>query len=74
LDLYISKYPDRISAGLLKDSLHNGFRLQYTGPRISVFSKKLSSAADHESALLEKIHSDVKTGGMSGPFFKSTYA
>jgi hypothetical protein len=68
LDMYLSKYPDRISAGLLKHGLYYGFRLQYTGPRISVFSKNLSSATDHESVLLEKIHSEVEAGRMSGPF------
>lgn len=65
---YLSQYPDRVSARYLEDGLKHGFKLQYSGPRISVFSKNLSSASDSEEVLLEKIYSEVTAGRMSGPY------
>lgn len=68
---YLSQYPNRVSARYLEDGLKHGFKLQYSGPRISVFSKNLSSASDSEEVLLEKIHSEVTAGRMSGKWASS---
>lgn len=52
----------------LEDGLKPGFKLKYSGPCISVFSRNLSSASDNEDVLLKKKYIEVMAGGMSAPY------
>jgi len=45
-----------------------GFRLQYTGPRISVFSSNLASASQFKNETLKKLEKEIQQGRMLGPF------
>jgi hypothetical protein len=66
--MYLKSYPDNSAAITLKEGLTNGFRLQYSRPRISVFCKNLISAFEHPHVLQDKIDKEVLEGRMAGPF------
>lgn len=65
---YLSLYPNKIVAAELKEGFIRGFRLQYTGPRISTFSKNLVSALQFRDETLAKLQKEVSLGRMLGPF------
>ena len=45
-----------------------GFELSYNGPRTHVVSKNLSSAFEYHDELLEKVHKEILSGRIIGPF------
>jgi len=50
------------------DGFKNGFRLQYTGPRVSFMLNNLMSAALHHNETLNKLRKEVELKRMLGPF------
>ena len=49
LKKYFAEYNNRGDAELLLSGFKYGFRLHYTGPRISVWSKNLESVETHKA-------------------------
>ena len=68
LQKYLANYKNQIDAKLLLDGFTNGFRLQYTGPRMTVHAKNLNSANIYKFETLNKLQSGVQLGRMIGPF------
>ena len=66
LNLYMQVNKD--DAQLLLSGFTEGFRLQYTGPRIPRFSKNLISADMHPTETLQLLKAEVDMGRMLGPF------
>lgn len=52
----------------LMDGFKNGFRIQYTGPRVSFMSNNLMSAELHHKETLNKLRKEVELKRMLGPF------
>lgn len=52
----------------LSEGLTNGFRLNYSGPRVFRESPNLLSAREHHEELKIKIDKEVELGRISGPF------
>lgn len=48
--------------------LTKGFKLKYSGPRLPVYTKNLTSAHEQPIVLQEKIDKEVIEGRMAGPF------
>lgn len=46
----------------------NGFRLQYTGPRLRSFSNNLVSTKEFPKETMEKINKEISMGRICGPF------
>lgn len=67
---YLSEYDNSEDSKLLSDGFINGFRLHYTGPRMSVGAENLVSASIHKTETLKKLQSEVELGRMIGPFNK----
>jgi hypothetical protein len=65
LQKYLANYKNQIDAKLLLDGLTNGFRLQYTGPRMAVDAKNLNSANIYKFETLGKLQSEVQLGRMA---------
>ena len=68
LEKYLEIYECREDAQILLEGFLEGFRLQYTGPRISVHAKNLVSAEIHNAETFEKLQKEVQLGRMIGPF------
>ena len=64
----LSNYPSRDVADKLFEGFKYGFKLQYTGPRVSVVCKNLLSAYQHSAQLLEKVNKEVQLGRIGGPY------
>lgn len=64
---FLSNYINK-EASLLLEGLTHGFKLQYTGPRQPLFSKKILSAGEHGDGWLDK---EVWEGTIGGPFLVS---
>lgn len=65
---YFSQCSDSVSGRYLEDGLKHGFKLQFSGPRISKYSKNVCSASDNEDVLLEEMRIEDLAGRMSGPY------
>ncbi|VDI14256.1 Hypothetical predicted protein [Mytilus galloprovincialis] len=63
-------YPHAGVAKELYEGFLCGFRLKYSGPRISFISKNLQSANCHKVETLDKLDQEVKAGRMAGPFLE----
>jgi len=59
---------NREDAELLLSGFSEGFRLNYTGPRVSIISKNLISAELHKNETRDKLDKEVKLGRILGPF------
>lgn len=46
-----------------------GFRLQYTGPRMSVCSSNLASASQFKNETLNQLEKEIQQGRLLGPFW-----
>lgn len=68
LPKYLVQYPNKQVALELYRGFSEGFRLQYTGPRISVWSNNLVSAYQHKAQTLQKIQKEIQLGRILGPF------
>ena len=68
LQKYLANYKNQIDAKLLLDVFTNGFRLQYTGPRMAVDAKNLNSASIYKFETLSILQSEVQLGSVIGPF------
>lgn len=66
LPYFYKHYKSSVHA--LTEGLVNGFRSQYTGHRLPVFSKNLLSAVRHSDILQEKIDKEVFEGRVAGRF------
>ena len=65
---HLRRYPDRLSALALGEGLLKGFRFMYSGLRLPVISKNLTSAHQHPLVLQDKIDKKVEQGRIAGPF------
>ena len=65
---YLSFYPNKRDAVILKDGFRYGFRLNYTGVTVQSDIKNLKSANLHLSELKQKINTEVSLDRMVGPF------
>lgn len=65
---YLEYYPNRSVALELVEGFSRGFRLQYTGPRVSISSQNLVSANQYKAETLNKLQKEVSLGRMLGPF------
>ena len=56
-ELYIAleKYPHKDIAKLLSDGLTSGFKINYTGPRLPLDTKKIKSVLQYPVAAYEKV-------------------
>ena len=68
LKKYIATYDKVLDRELLVTGFSEGFRLQYTGPRLSVFSKNLVSADNNRLETLAKLQKEINLGRIIGPF------
>ncbi|CAC5402846.1 unnamed protein product [Mytilus coruscus] len=68
LEKYLTNYYNRHDAELLFTGFRDGFRLNYVGPRLSVWSKNLISAEMHKNETKMKLTEEVELGRMLGPF------
>ena len=68
LKKYIATYDKVLDRELLVTGFSEGFRLQYTGPRLSVFSKNLVSADNYKLETLAKLQKEINLGRIIGPF------
>lgn len=67
LKKYIESYKSH-EKDLLVSGFSEGFRLQFTGPRLPMDSKNLVSVENNKLATLEKLQKEVELGRMLGPF------
>ena len=65
---YLHNYHNQKDAVYLHDGFSNGFRLQYSGPRVPIFSRNLISAEHYAQELKDKINKEVRLGRICGPF------
>lgn len=65
---YLQEYPNHDVVIELGEGFKNGFRLNYTGPRIFRESPNLLSANEHHEELKLKIGKEVELGRIAGPF------
>ena len=68
LKKYIELYHNQSEKDLLVSGFSEGFRLQYTGPRLPLNSKNLFSAEKNKLDTLNKLQKEVELGRMLGPF------
>lgn len=68
LKLEPENYDNREEAAYLLSGFIEGFRLHYSGPRISTFSDNLISAQTHISETKEKLLKETEFGRMLSPF------
>jgi hypothetical protein len=69
-ELYIAleKYPRKDIAKLLKDGLKSGFKINYTGLRLQLDTKKIFSCLQYHVAAYERVEHDISIGRTTGPF------
>jgi len=70
LEQILKDYENLEDAILILNGFKNGFRIQYTGPRIARTSKNLLSAHTLKLETKEKLLKEVNLGRMLGPFSK----
>ncbi|XP_062588444.1 uncharacterized protein LOC134250110 [Saccostrea cucullata] len=68
LQKYLSQYPDQEAAQYLSNGFQNGFRLFYTGLRLPMQPRNMSSAKNQLSELQSIIDKEIHLGRMAGPF------
>ena len=68
LTKYLEFYPDKNAASYIKNGFMKGFELSYNGSRTHVVSQNLSSAFEYHDELLEKVHKEIQSGRIIGPF------
>ena len=66
--LHLYKLVNSEHAMFLREGLVNGFKIQYSGPRIGMFSKNLISAKTHANILEDKLKAEIIEGRIMGPF------
>ena len=65
---YLYYYPNYKDKAILSCGFEKGFKIDYTGPRISCEFKNLRSAFNHPAELLEKVTKEISLGRIAGPF------
>jgi len=70
LQRYLSCYKNKTDASLLLSGFTEGFRLQYTGPRVPILASNLISTEVHKADTHLKLQKEVELGRMLGPFIK----
>jgi hypothetical protein len=68
LDKYLADYNNRMDAELLLSGFKYGFRLQYTGHRIPVWSTNLVNVETHKAETQIKLDKEIIMGRVLGPF------
>lgn len=68
LGRYLKQYPDQQVANELLGGFSRGFKLQYTGPRFSVWSNNLVSASQLREHTINKLKKEIDEGRILGPF------
>lgn len=63
-------YPDKYNADILYDGFLNGFKINYTGPRVALETKNLKSVLQNPDLCAKKIQSEIDLGRIAGPFSK----
>ena len=61
-------YPNKDDANYILQGFSTGFKLEYKGPRVPVFSKNLKSAIDKNCLLSKKLYDEFSLGRILGPF------
>ena len=64
----LNEYPKKSSAKILIEGFTNGFKLGYSGNRISRESPNLKSINDNPKAAFDKINKEVNLNRIAGPF------
>ena len=64
----MAEYNNRVGAELLLSGFKYGFRLQYTGPRISVWSTNHVNVETHKVETQIKLDKEIIMGRVLGPF------
>ena len=67
MEFWLSGY-DQHETEFLVSGFKNGFSLQFSGPRIPLYSKNLKSAILHPDVLKEKLKKECSLGRILGPF------
>ena len=65
---FLNTYPARQNAQILVDGFTFGFRLGYSGPRVSSFARNFVSVRENVALLQDKIDREVQLGRIAGPF------
>ena len=68
LKKYIESYDNESDRNLLIAGFAEGFRLQYTGPRLSLNKNKKISAKINKLETFDKLQREMELGRMLGPF------
>ena len=70
LKRYLQTYPNRADRFILLNGFTFGFRLGYTGPRITRDSPCLKSARGQPDIVLSKLLKEREKGRIAGPFYE----
>lgn len=65
---WLSIYPDRAAAELLRSGFSEGFFIPYVLSRVPMFADNLKSARENPEVLRDKVGKEVALGRMFGPF------
>lgn len=65
---FLSRYPDREAAGLLKAGFRGGFRILSSVQEVPPVADNLRSALLHQGVVPAKLSKEVVLGRMAGPF------
>ena len=69
LEMYLEGHPDPSFVSFLCQGLREGFRVGYSGPRISTSYSNLRLAYLHPDILEQNLLTGVRNGHTAGPFF-----
>ena len=64
----LQDYPKHDIAELLKNGFTYGFKINYTGPRMSFETKNLKSVLQNPDAAIKKVENEIVLGRIAGPF------
>lgn len=68
LENILYNYPNKYDANLILDGFKYGFKLNFTGLRLSQEYVNLLSVKQNPSAAINKLQNEIDLGRMAGPF------